>query len=50
MILLNEYGEVILPKLRIGAEEAKAPMVTCGYFNLNHAANTALSQEYNIKI
>lgn len=28
-------------KLRIGEEEAKAPIVMCGYFNLNHAASTA---------
>lgn len=28
-------------KLRIGEDDAKAPMVTCGYFNLNHAASTA---------
>ena len=25
----------------MGADDAKAPIVTCGYFNLNHAASTA---------
>lgn len=41
MISLKLYCEVMLSKLRIGAEEAKAPIATCGYFNLNHAASTA---------
>lgn len=31
-------------KLRIGAEDAKAPIATCGYFNLNQAASTARPQ------
>ena len=40
-MLLKLYGDVKFPKLRIGDEDAKAPMVMCGYFSLNHAANTA---------
>lgn len=40
-MLLKLYGDVKFPKLRIGDEDAKAPMAMCGYFNLNHAASTA---------
>jgi hypothetical protein len=40
MMLLKIYGDVIFSKWRIGEEDAKAPMVMCGYFNLNHAAST----------
>ena len=39
-MLLKLYGDVIFSKLRIGEEDAKAPIVICGYFNLNHAAST----------
>jgi hypothetical protein len=41
MMSLKLYGDVKFIKLRIGEEDAKAPMVMCGYFNLNHAASTA---------
>lgn len=40
-MLLKLYGDVKFAKLRIGEEDDKAPMVMCGYFNLNHAASTA---------
>lgn len=46
MMLVKLYGEVIFSKLRIGAEDARAPIATCGYFSLNHAASTAI---YNRK-
>ena len=29
----------------MGAEDAKAPMATCGYFNLNQAASTVKERE-----
>lgn len=45
-MLLKLYGDVMFSKLRIGAEDARAPMATCGYFNLNQLASTA----QNIKI
>lgn len=44
-MLLKLYGEVMFSKLRIGAEEAKAPMTMCGYFNLNQVASTANQEE-----
>lgn len=46
MMLVKLYGEVMFSKLRIGAEDAKAPIATCGYLSLNHAASTAI---YNRK-
>lgn len=49
MILLKLKGEVMLSKLRIGAEDDNAPTATCGYFNLNHAASTAINK-INIKL
>jgi hypothetical protein len=39
-MLLKAYGETKSMKWRIGAEDAKAPIATCGYFILNQAANT----------
>jgi hypothetical protein len=41
-MLVNVYGETKSKNWRIGAEDAKAPMATCGYFNLNHAASTEI--------
>lgn len=41
---LKLYGDVKFSKFRIGADEARAPMATCGYFNRNQAANTAESK------
>jgi len=40
MMLLKISGETKSMKWRIGAEEARAPIATCGYFILNQAANT----------
>ena len=41
MMLMKISGETIPMKWRIGAEDARAPIATCGYFILNQAANTA---------
>lgn len=41
MMSLKLFGDAKFTKPRIGEEDAKAPMVMCGYFNLNHAASTA---------
>lgn len=49
-MLLKLYGDTILSKLRIGAEDAKAPMATCGYFNLNQAASTAKTNKNSLLI
>lgn len=42
MILLKLYWEVIFSNWRIGEEDDNAPIATCGYLSLNHAANTKL--------
>jgi len=40
MMLLKISGETKSMKWRMGAEDARAPIATCGYFILNQAANT----------
>lgn len=44
MILSKAYGETKSSNWRIGADDAKAPIATCGYFILNQAASTAKTQ------
>lgn len=39
-MLSKTYGETKSVNWRIGADDAKAPIATCGYFILNQAANT----------
>jgi hypothetical protein len=41
MMVLKTFGETKPMKWSIGAEDAKAPIATWGYFILNHAASTA---------